>query len=63
MREQDKITAKLLWEPDWYVKLEMKAGEIAKSLGYRRAAGYLRNRGISLGVAHVMLFGRSPRFP
>lgn len=40
---------------------EARAISIARSLGYRCAAGYLRNRGFGFVDAYFALFGRFPR--
>jgi hypothetical protein len=37
-----------------------KARELTRSLGYRCAAGYLRNRNVSFEVAYEALFNRAP---
>lgn len=39
-----------------------RAESIRKSLGYRAAAGYLRNRQVGFAEAHRMLLGTQPRF-
>ena len=36
--------------------LNVRAVQLAKSLGYKSAAGFLRNRGVSLDEALVILF-------
>lgn len=43
------------------VKFKNRAANIAKTLGYRAAAGYLRNREVPFEQAYEALFGRQPR--
>jgi len=43
-------------------KLTNRARSIARTLGFRRAAGYLRNRDVAFADAHWVLFGCAPRF-
>lgn len=44
-------------------QMVQKARNIARTLGVRRGAGYLRNREVSFAVAHTVLLGRAPRHP
>jgi len=41
-----------------FARLTMRALEIKRTLGTRRAAGYLRNRDVPLTIAVVMLAAR-----
>lgn len=38
-----------------------KARALTRQLGYRCAAGFLRNRGVSFDEAYLILFNRAPR--
>lgn len=42
-------------------KFITRARSIAKSLGMRSAAGYLRNQKVDFAEAHFILLGRAPR--
>lgn len=42
-------------------KLANRARAIARTLGFRSAAGFLRNREIKFEDAHWLLFGYAPR--
>lgn len=44
-------------------RLQKRAVNISKTLGYRAAAGFLRRREVEFADAIVMLTGRSERFP
>lgn len=46
-----------------YVSHAAHARLIARTLGMRRAAGYLRNRGFNGPSACLVLLGRLPRHP
>lgn len=39
----------------------LKARQLTTQLGFRVAAGYLRNRGVHFDAAYRILFGRAPR--
>lgn len=38
-----------------------RARDLTRSLGWRRAAGYLRNRDIPFEQAYMILFNRKPK--
>lgn len=38
-----------------------KARDLVRSLGYKSAAGYLRNRDVDFATAYQVIFGRAPR--
>jgi hypothetical protein len=42
-------------------RLRIRAIAITKTLGYRVAAGYLRNQGVKFELAYELLFNRAPR--
>lgn len=44
-----------------YQLIARKARQIARTLGYRAAAGYCRNKGLCFYTAHAVLIGHIPR--
>ena len=44
-----------------FFKIVKRADSIARSLGIRCAAGYLRNQQVSFEEAHYLLLGIAPR--
>lgn len=51
-----ETTAALTWR-----KIGEQARKLTRNLGWRVAAGYLRNRGVPFDVACWVLFGQAPR--
>lgn len=49
--------------PSTWERITSRAKYIARTLGVRAAAGYLRNRRVDFAEAHFILLGTKPRIP
>ncbi len=52
------MTNRVTYQPKGIIRIIRRARLIARTLGYYRAARYLRNRGISCDGARIILLDR-----